>query len=732
MIKRMEINREKILKIIRNSKGLAEKDIRAMTGIAPGDLKEIVSTLEARGEVVRNRRGKLTVPEKKEYVKGHIEVKRAGFGFVSDEDGDIFIRKDDMKNALNGEEVLVKIIKDSGRENREGAVVRITSDPAYAVTGIVHHDDEGYYVLPDDRTVGKIFLSKGDKNAVDENVVICLITKRGDFGLAGKITEVLGRRGDSGIDILAVAKRFGMEKDYPEECREEIEKVPESVSERELKGRKLLFEKKIITIDGETAKDLDDAVSIERLENGNRLLGVHIADVSHYVREGTLIDKEALKRGTSVYLLDRVIPMLPPELSNGICSLNEGVTRLTLSCFMEFDDDARVVSSRVERTAIRSLHRMTYTAVNAILDGDPDLIKEYADIVHELRDMDDLARGIRKIREDRGGIDFEETEPEITLDEKGVPTSIEIRERGEGERLIEDFMIKANECVAEMFRDLPFLYRIHERPSWEKTEILGKFLANFGINIKDQLQPSDVREVLERVKGTKIDNIVSEMVLRSMQKARYSTENAGHFGLASRAYSHFTSPIRRYPDLQIHRIINEKLLGHMDKAREAELRALLPGVADSTSKSEVKAVEAERKADDIKKAQYMSSRIGERFEGIVSGIGGSAIFVRLPNTVEGYISLSEIKDDYYEVMEELQCIIGVRSGRRISLGDAIRVVVLDADVEQGRVEFGAITKDRTSSDRTGRNGKMKRQYGPGYMKAMRKARKGEVRGRGRR
>ena len=508
--------------------------------------------------------------------------------------------------------------------------------------------------------------------------------------------------------------------------------MPESVSERELKGRKLLFDKKIITIDGETAKDLDDAVSIERLENGNRLLGVHIADVSHYVREGTLIDKEALKRGTSVYLLDRVIPMLPPELSNGICSLNEGVTRLTLSCFMEFDDDARVVSSRVERTAIRSLHRMTYTAVNAILDGDPDLIKEYADIVHELRDMDDLARGLRKIREDRGGIDFEETEPEITLDEKGVPTSIEIRERGEGERLIEDFMIKANECVAEMFRDLPFLYRIHERPSWEKTEILGKFLANFGINIKDQLQPSDVREVLERVKGTKIDNIVSEMVLRSMQKARYSTENAGHFGLASRAYSHFTSPIRRYPDLQIHRIINEKLLGHMDKAREAELRALLPGVADSTSKSEVKAVEAERKVDDIKKAQYMSGHIGERFEGIVSGIGGAAIFVRLPNTVEGYISLSEIKDDYYEVMEELQCIIGVRSGRRISLGDAIRVVVLDADVEQGRVEFGAITKDRTSSDRTGTNGKMKRQYGPGYMKAMRKARKGEVRGRGRR
>ena len=262
--------------------------------------------------------------------------------------------------------------------------------------------------------------------------------------------------------------------------------------------------------------------------------------------------------------------------------------------------------------------------------------------------------------------------------------------------------------------------------------ILGKFLANFGINIKDQLQPSDVREVLERVKGTKIDNIVSEMVLRSMQKARYSTENAGHFGLASRAYSHFTSPIRRYPDLQIHRIINEKLLGHMDKAREAELRALLPGVADSTSKSEVKAVEAERKVDDIKKAQYMSGHIGERFEGIVSGIGGAAIFVRLPNTVEGYISLSEIKDDYYEVMEELQCIIGVRSGRRISLGDAIRVVVLDADVEQGRVEFGAITKDRTSSDRTGTNGKMKRQYGPGYMKAMRKARKGEVRGRGRR
>lgn len=683
-----------IFELIKKEKSIAEKDIRMITGIAPGDLKEIIITLENKGEIVRTRRGKLMLPEYADCYRGILEVKRAGFGFVLTPDGDIFVRKNDLHGALNGEEVMVRLLEGSCGDSREGEVIRIIAHGPYVVTGIVRHDDEGPYVLPDDRTVGKIFLAKNDPAAQDENIVIAEVLKRSERGIFGRVTEVLGQKGEQGVDILAIAKRFGLEQGFRKEVMEEVKHIPQEVSKKDLAGRHTLFDKKIITIDGETAKDLDDAISIEHLENGNRLLGVHIADVSHYVREGTALDKEALKRGTSVYLLDRVIPMLPKELSNGICSLNEAETRLALSCFMEFDQSGRVVHCDVEKTAIRSIHRMTYTAANAMIEGDSEVIAQYRDIYDELMEMHALAMQIRNIRHENGSVDFEMPEAEIVLDENGVPIRIGLRQRGEAEMLIEDFMVKANECVAEKFSQFPFLYRVHEKPSYEKVHALSEFLVNFGINIGDSLTGKDAQRILAQVSGTSAEAVINTVVLRSMQKARYATVNLGHFGLASEAYSHFTSPIRRYPDLQIHRIISEYLAGDLDKKRIGHYDAILTTVANSTSESEVKAVEAERKVDDIKKAQYMAKHIGEKFEGIVSGIAATAIFVELPNTVEGVVPLAEIRDDYYEVVERQHCIVGSRTGRKITLGDSVRISVIDADPETGRVEFALVTKDR--------------------------------------
>ncbi len=691
-----ELIKEEVYKLIKTEKLVGEKEIRIQTGLLPEVLKLALSELEKDGEIVRSKRGKLMLPEYADCYKGILEVKRAGFAFAANPDGDIFIRKEDLHGALNGEEVLVRLLSNSRGESREGEVVRILSKGTYTLTGTVHFDNEEPYVLADDRTLGKVFLSKNDKYAENENVVIAEVLKRGERGLYGKVCEVLGKKGDEGVDILAIAKRFGMEEIFPKEVLEELKDIPKSVSEAELKGRRLLFNEKVLTIDGETAKDLDDAISLSHTKDGNRVLGVHIADVSHYVKENSAIDKEALKRGTSVYLLDRVIPMLPKELSNGICSLNENEIRLTISCFMKFDKDGNVVESGVEKTAIKSVHRLSYTAVNAMLGGDSEAIKEYRDIYDDITELHELSLQLRSIRHENGSVDFDLPEAEIELNESGEPISIGLRERGEGERLIEDFMIKANECVSEQFSEYPFLYRIHEEPSMEKVHDLAEFLSGFNIRIGTKLTGKDTQKILERVKGLNCEALVNNIVLRTMQKARYSAENCGHFGLASEAYSHFTSPIRRYPDLQIHRIISEYLYGNLNERRQKHYERLLPSVANSTSDSEVKAVEAERKVNDIKKAQYMSKFIGEKFIGIVSGITGTAMFVELENTIEGIVSYSEIRDDYYEVYEKLHCIIGRRTGRRISLGDEVRVILLNTDEELGRVEFGIISKDKAS------------------------------------
>jgi len=463
----------------------------------------------------------------------------------------------------------------------------------------------------------------------------------------------------------------------------------EEPAEAEISRRENLFDRCIFTIDGEDAKDLDDAVSLERIENGGYLLGVHIADVSHYVTENSPLDKEAYHSGTSVYLMDRVIPMLPKALSNGICSLNEGVPRLTLSCFMEIDSAGTIRSGRLAETVIKTRHRMTYTNVNRILAGEE--LPEYADIAEVAREMNRLAKLLRRKRFSQGAIDFDIPEAKIELDQDGWPVEIGIRERGDAEKLIEEFMIAANNTVAEQFFfcDLPFLYRTHERPDSQKMREFSVFLKNLGYVLKGTAAPhgTALQKVLDESAEEKEGAIIKRLMLRSMKKARYTAVNCGHFGLASQAYSHFTSPIRRYPDLQIHRIVKDQLNGRLTAKQIEKYEQMLPGVAQQCCDRELNAIEAERMVDDIKKAEYMHDRIGEEFSGVVSGVTPRALFLELENTVEGVLPLENVEDDFYHYIEEQYCVVGERTKKRITIGDKLTARLESADPETGRIEF---------------------------------------------
>lgn len=664
------------------------------------EIKDALSLLIKEKDILKTKKGKYASLVSKGYYKGSLEVKRGGFGFVRAEGGDIFIPSRDMKGALNGDIVLVKKKKEQRGEKRtEGKVEKICSKEAYVTAGTFVREKNSAFVLCDDPTLADVYIPKKDnKNAKNNQKVLIEITKRaeGKLSAEGKVIEILGNKGDPGVDILSIARTFHLREEFPENVAAEARKLTKAVTQDELKSREILFNKKIITIDGADSKDLDDAISIEKLKNGNWVLGVHIADVSHYVREKSALDKEALHRGTSVYLIDRVIPMLPRELSNGICSLLPNEVRLTLSCFMEIDRRGRVVSHRIVNSAIISRFRMTYHDVNSILEeDDPILIRKYADIYSDLKEMESLAEVLRDVRFKKGSIDFDIEEGKIVLDEMGKPISIGIRERRTAEKLIEEFMITCNNTIAEEYflAELPFLYRIHEAPDGEKMRELRIFLQNFGIRmrgVQNGIRSKDIQRILEECKGEESENIINRVTLRSLQKAKYSPENLGHFGLASHAYCHFTSPIRRYPDLLIHRIIKENLAGMMSAKRIAKLEKELPEIASKTSERERNAIDAERKVDDIKKAEYINAHIGERFEGIVSGVTPSAIFVELPNTVEGVIPLSECKNDYYTYHKELYCVIGERTKRKISLGDSVKIQVKDVDIDTARVEFSLL------------------------------------------
>ncbi len=691
-----------------------------------GQLQEVLDSLVEEGTIGLSKKGKYGKPETFS-VSGIFSGHPRGFGFVrvDDMEQDVFIPEEKTAGALHGDKVLLTVEGQSqGGRKREGAILRILEHANQEIVGYYQKNKSFGFVIPDNQKISKdIFIPQGsDMGAVNGHKVVVEIT---DFGSSrknpeGRVKEILGHVNDPGTDILSIVRAYGLPEAFPTEVMEEAKQLPQEVfvsggswdgetlldgpygledfsSPEEwtgqLAGRLDLRSLRTVTIDGEDAKDLDDAVTIAKHPNGNYVLGVHIADVSHYVKENGFLDKEALKRGTSVYLVDRVIPMLPHSLSNGICSLNAGTDRLALSCLMEVDAHGAVVDHEIRETLIHVDRRMTYTAVNEILTGESeDTREEYREFVPMFYLMKELADILRQRRKQRGAIDFDFPESKIILNPQGRPLEIKAYERNAATMLIEDFMLLANETVAEdhYWQSLPFLYRTHDNPDPDKVKQLGVFLNNFGYFVKMQhgeIHPKELQKLLGKIEGTPEEALLSRLTLRSMKQAKYTTLCSGHFGLATRYYTHFTSPIRRYPDLQIHRIIKENLKGGLKQKRLDHYDKILPAVAAQASALERRADEAERETEKLKKCEYMSQHIGEEFAGVISGVTNWGFYVELPNTVEGLVRISELQDDYYVFNEELYELTGEMTKKTYKLGQPVRVVVTATDRLLRTVDF---------------------------------------------
>jgi ribonuclease R len=697
------------------------------------DFKELVKTLnmlEDRGEIVRTRTNRYGVPEKMNLVRGRLQNHPKGFGFVIPEtpgEPDIYVHANDMNGAMHGDTVLVRVEKETGGNRMEGRIIRIVQRGYTEVVGTFQDETHYAFVVPDDKRIGKdIFIPKTAYNgAVDGHKVVVKIVRypEGRANPEGEVIEILGHKNDPGVDILSIIRKYGLPEAFPADVLAEAEAIPDEISEEEIKGRRDLRDRMMVTIDGADAKDLDDAVSLEKLPNGNYLLGVHIADVSYYVKENSALDQEAYRRGTSVYLVDRVIPMLPHRLSNGICSLNPKVDRLAITCDMEMDQQANVVKYDIYLSVIRTNERMTYADVRSILeDNDEALIEKYSELVPMFRLMEELARKRREKRMQRGAIDFDFREAKIYVNEEGTPTDIGFRERSIAEQIIEEFMLAANETVAEHFHWLkqPFIYRVHEEPNAEKLQAFMEFVTNFGYTIRgkgNSVHPRALQQLLEEVKGTPEEVIISTVMLRSMKQARYDAESLGHFGLATDFYTHFTSPIRRYPDLIVHRRIREWIeQGTLSEQRTAYWQEHMPIIAEHASHRERVAVDAERETDDLKKAEYMLQRIGEEFEGVISGVTSFGIFVELPNTIEGLVHVSFLTDDYYHFHEKMYALIGERTGKQYRIGDVVQVRVANVNVDERAIDFEIVgmkkantfrSRERTPTVIEGRGGERK-------------------------
>lgn len=664
--------------------------------------KKAIKTMEKEGLLARDESDKLGLAQRMGVITGKIEIHDRGFGFlIPDIEGikDLFIAKTNLMGAMNGDRVVAKIIKEGRNGKRtEGIIINIVERVNKNIVGIYEDNKSFGFVLPEDKRIqNDIFISKKDRNGAKKGQIVMVEITRWPDGKRknpeGKVVEILGRPGDKGIDIDIIIRKYNLPEDFPPSVLNSALDIEDFITEDEIKGRLDLRNVKMVTIDGEDAKDLDDAVSIERLENGNFKLGVHIADVTHYVKERSVIDKEAFKRATSVYLIDRVIPMLPKKLSNGICSLNPKVDRLTLSCIMEVNRQGKVVNHTIAQSVIKTNERMTYTDVTKILrDNDAELIERYKDLVDDFKAMEELCKILRKKRLDRGAIDFDFEECKIILDEKGKPIDIKPYERAIANRMIEEFMLLANETVAEHMEKLkvPFVYRIHENPDAEKLEKFKAFIYNLGYNDitwGEEVNPKALQRVLDKFKGENEETIISTLLLRSMMQARYSPECAGHFGLAADYYCHFTSPIRRYPDLQIHRIIKEYLNKELTENRSKKLVSIVDSAAKQSSEMERVAQEAEREVDDLKKAEYMKDRIGEIFEGMISSVTGFGAFVELPNTIEGLVHITSFRDDYYIYDEDRLILIGERNKKIYRLGDKLKVLCSKVDILSREIYF---------------------------------------------
>ncbi|MGY5341089.1 ribonuclease R [Paenibacillus glucanolyticus] len=689
---------------------------------------KLLNELEQSGKIILTSTQRYGVPERMSLLRGRLQAHAKGFAFLIPDDRehpDVYIHANDLKSAMNGDIVLIKISsKHNDGGKMEGEVVRILTRAVTQVVGVFQNHEAYGFVLPDDKRINRdIFIPKHAINgAVDGvKVVVKLVSyPEGRAAAEGEVVEILGHKDDPGIDILSIIRKHQLPEGFPEEVLAEADAAPDSITEDEIvqQGRRDLRGLNIVTIDGEDAKDLDDAVNVERLPNGNFRLGVHIADVSYYVRERSELDKEAYNRGCSVYLVDRVIPMLPHRLSNGICSLNPQVDRLTMSCEMEFNEQMKVVKHDIFTSVIRTKERMTYNNVRKILvDEDPELIERYSDLVEDFRLMRELALKLRNRRMRRGAVDFDFVESKVIVDENGKAVDIVKRERSIAEQIIEEFMLAANETVAEHFHWLkvPFIYRIHEDPDQEKLQNFMAFAANFGHQVKgrgNSIHPRALQNLLEDIQGTKEQTVLSTMMLRSMKQAKYDAESTGHFGLAAEYYSHFTSPIRRYPDLVIHRVIREVLEsgGALNEKRHEHLSGRMADIAQQSSERERVAVDAERDTEALKKAEFMLDKVGEEFEGIISSVTSFGMFIELENTVEGLIRLSAMTDDYYHFDEGHMALIGERTSKVYRIGDDVKVRVAKVNMDDHTIDFEMVDmkprrQGRGEGDRGGNGGR---------------------------
>ena len=661
------------------------------------ELKRVMDALEAEGKVHLSSKGKYSKGEAKRIV-GTYTAHARGFGFVvvEGETEDIFISEDDANGAFHNDQVEVVIKSSPQGKRKEGKITKILSHGTTTLVGYFQKNKSFGFVIPDNqRFVQDVFVPlERSKGAVTGHKVVVELTKYGDNNKKpeGKVVEILGHVNDPGVDILSIVKGYDLPTEFSDKVLNQAERVAKDVSTADMAGRMDLREWTMVTIDGEDAKDLDDAISITK-EDGNYILGVHIADVTNYVQENSALDREALKRGTSVYLVDRVIPMLPHTLSNGICSLNAGEDRLALSCIMTINEKGSVIDHKIAETVVHIDERMSYTSVKKILEEEDAIeIERYQKFVPMFKLMAELSRILREKRTQRGSIDFDFPETKMILDENGKPIEIKPYDRNVATKIIEDFMLLANETVAEdyFWQEIPFVYRTHESPDEDKIKKLVTFIHNFGHSMhisNKEVRPKEIQKLLAKVEGTAEDALISRLALRSMKQAKYTPENTGHFGLAASYYCHFTSPIRRYPDLQIHRIIKENLRGRMNEERREHYDKILTEVAKQSSQRERLAEEAERETVKLKKVEYMSERMGEEFEGVISSITKWGIYVELPNTIEGLIHVTNLYDDHYNYIEDRYEMVGERTGKTYKLGQTVVVRVIGASKVERTIDF---------------------------------------------
>ena len=665
---------------------------------------EEIDEMEREGHIIKTRKNKYGLPDKMNLIVGKLQGHSKGFGFVISEVAgteDVYVSAENMNGAMNNDTVVVRVSTNVLPGKRiEGEIIRIINRANTQIVGTFEKSSNFGFVIPDDKRIYQdIFIPKESINgAIHGYKVVALIEKWPDKrrNPEGKIIEILGSSTTPGVDILSVIRKYNLPEVFPEEVENYAEGISEEIPEVEFRKRRDLRNLNIVTIDGEDAKDLDDAVSIEELGDGKYRLGVHIADVTHYVKEKSPLDKEAFIRATSVYLIDRVIPMLPKKLSNGLCSLNPKVDRLTLSCTMVIDKSGKVLEHDIFESIIKTKERMTYTDVTKILkDSDPEVSERYAYLLPEFKLMEQLCSILNKRRIDRGALDFEFEESMIILNEAGKPIDIRPRQREIANRIIEEFMLVCNETIAEhmYWANMPFVYRIHEEPNEEKLAAFGEFVHNLGYVLKysKEMDPKVLQDLLAQLKGKKEETVVSTLMLRSLKQARYDPECSGHFGLAAKYYCHFTSPIRRYPDLAIHRIIKEFLLGKIDSKRQEKLRAFVVEASKQSSDMERRATEAERETDDLKKTEYMADRIGEEYIGIISSVTSFGIFIELENTIEGLVHVSNMIDDYYIHDEKNHTLTGERLRKVYRLGDDVKIKVVKADIETRTIDFAIVT-----------------------------------------